>query len=237
METGTTGNYIGDTIWMSIIISNITYNAGDRLEGGTICDKLEVVGMESRRSDASQLSRNLQKTMFDMLLRQDKPKDEILRYIGSEIDRVRKGEFKYDEIGIPKGVNKDLSEYGKMILVNGKFEGERKGVPGNIRAIKYAKQYMGLELSSKPKMLYVSKMPEGYQPTDVLCFDEDNQVPHGTVIDIEKMLEKIVKDKIRNIFDALGWKLSALDPHWKGKAPVQGQQLQLGLESELSVKK
>ena len=100
----------------------------------------------------------------------------------------------------------------------------RAGVPANVRGAKYTRDILGHQLSSKPKMLYISKMPNNYPTTNVICFDEDSQVPPGTEVDIEKMLKKIVKDKLEPIFEALGWKLSELNPFWRGRAPKAGTQ-------------
>ena len=152
-----------------------------------------------------------------MLLQQDKPKEEILRYIGDEIDRIRKGNFTFTEIGIPKGISREPETYGRA-----------SGIPANIRGAIYATKILGHELTSKPKLIYISRMPNDYSPTDVICFDEDSQVPAGVEIDAEKMLEKLVKDKIESIFEALGWKLGELVPYWKGKpSKKEGDQLSL----------
>ena len=181
---------------------------------GQETDTLEITGMEVRRSDSSQFSRKLQEKVFDMLLRQDSSKEEVLRYIGDEIDRIRKGDFTFTEIGIPKGINKSLGEY--------------EHPSSNIRGAIYTQKVLGCELSSKPKLIYVSKMPNSYPKTDVICADEDSQVPPGTEIDIEKMLEKLIKNKLESIFEALGWKLSELNPWWLGKPNrKEGDQLAL----------
>ena len=195
---------------------------------GKSANKLDVRGFEIRRSDAAQFSRKLQETVFDMLLRQDKSKDEVTRYIGSEIDRIRKGNFKFTELGIPKGMSKDLYSYGKN--KNGNYK--EKGISANIRGARYTLEQLGHELSSKPKLVYVSRLPNGYEPTDVICFDEDDQIPPGTEIDIEKMLQKLVKDKLQPIFESLGWKMNELVYHWKGKTPKGGEQLKFLLKND-----
>ncbi len=203
-------------------------------QGGQKIDVITITGFETRRSDASQFSRTLQHHVFDMLLKQDKSKDEVLRYIGDEIERIRQGKFTFDEIGIPKGMSREPEDYGKLVIEKGiALEDERghalrTGVPANIRGAKYAQNILGIQISSKPKMLYIKRMPEKYPQTDVLCFDEDIQVPPGTEIDIEKMLIKLVKDKVDSIFDALGWSLVALEPFWRGKPKNKaGEQMTL----------
>ena len=179
---------------------------------GREIDELEIVGMEVRRSDAAQFSRTLQKTVLSMLLREDKDKQSIMLYIGEQIQKLRKGEVTLLELGIPKGINKELHEY------------EHPG--SNVRGTIYARDVLGIELSSKPKLLYIKSMPKGYPDTDVLCFDEESQLPPGVIIDIETMLIKTVKSKIKGIFEALGWKLSEVDPFWKGNR-ILGNQISM----------
>jgi len=196
-------------------------------EDGKPADKLQVIGFEVRRSDSSQFSRHLQEAIFDMVLRHDKEKEEVCRYIGSEIDRIRTGKFTFEEIGIPKGINKELTEYGK------ESDSGKKAVPANVRGAIYSRDVLKCDLSNKPKMIYISKIGQDFpmeyegKPVSAVVFDNNNQIPPGTQIDIEKTLEKLVKDKVDSIFEALGWSLQELDVHWKGKAPKKGTQLDI----------
>jgi len=197
---------------------------------GKVADKLDIWGFEVRRSDAAQFSRNMQKRVFDMLLREDSTKEEVLRFVGDEIDRLRKGNCKFTEIGIPKGMTRDLADYGKGPPDKNLPDWKQKGISSNIRGARYAKTELGLELTSKPKLVYISKMSNGHEPIDVLCFDDDSQVPAGTQIDIDLTLEKLVKDKLDGIFEALGWKMSDLVPWWKGKpGKSSGDQMKLDM--------
>jgi len=222
------------------------YGKSKKRYAGVICykdgkpmNKLETWGLETRRSDASQLTRRLMETVLDMILRQDKTKDDVLRYIGDEIDRIRKGNYSFSELGIPKGITKDFHEYGGLITLDDEGHVKSKsGVPVNIRGAIYATEVLGHELSSKPKMLYILDLPEGLpkyykfgagpdtveKKIDSICFDDDSQVPPGTVVNVELMLQKTVRDKLESIFDAIGWKMSSLNPFWRGKAPKQGAQ-------------
>jgi len=222
------------------------YGKSKKRYAGSVCykdgnevDKLEIWGLETKRSDASQFTRKLMEVVLDMLLRQDKTKDEVMRYIGDEIDRLRKGDYNFTEIGIPKGITKELHEYGGKLTLDDKGKVKsRSGIPVNIRGAIYATKVLGHELSSKPKMIYILDLPEGLPKThkfhdgtekkiDSLCFDDDSQVPPGTIVDVEKMLIKTVRDKLEPIFEALDWKMSALNPWWRGKAPKAGIQEKL----------
>ena len=196
------------------------------LKEGKQVDKIETMGFETRRSDAAQFSKTLMERIFQMLLREDKSKDEVLRYVGDEIDRIRKGDFKFSEMGIPRGLTRDPMNYFRKGFNPDLPAYRQPGLSANIRGVLYATKELGLDISSKPKMIYVSQMPNGYEPIDVLCFDEDGQVPPGTVIDTEKMLTKLVRAKLEPIFDALDWNLSELVYHWH-RGPKKGEQLNL----------
>jgi len=194
---------------------------------GKPIDILDIWGFETRRSDASELTRRLLTNIFDMVLRQDKSKTEVMRYIGEEIHTIRSGKFHLNDIGIPKGISKEPTEYCKGDFDTTKPVWEQKGLPANIRGALYTTQSLGYELSNKPKLIYVSKMPEGFEPIDVICFDDESQVPAGMEIDVEKMLDRTIRSKISPIFNGLKWRMDELVPWWRGKAPDEGKQERL----------
>ncbi len=191
---------------------------------GRITNSIDSIGFEVRRSDSSKMTRNMQSRIFEMILKENKTKEEVIRYIGEIIDKIRKGDYKLSEIGIPKGISKDLADYGNKMLIddNGVIK-HTSSVPINVRAARYAEQILKLNLSSKPKMIYISSLPEGLpkvfegKPVEALCFDDEYQIPAGVVVDTELMLEKLIKNKLEAIFDALGWSMRELDVHWIGK--------------------
>jgi hypothetical protein len=50
------------------------------------------------------------------------------------------------------------------------------------------------------------------------------------VLDIEKMLDRMIKSKIEGIYDALGWSMTGICWYWKRKKPKKGSgQLSLGI--------
>ena len=194
---------------------------------GKPIDILDIWGFETRRSDSSELTRRLLTTVFDMVLRQDKSKVDVMRYIGEEINVLRSGRFHLNDIGIPKGISKEPEEYHKGEFDTTKPAWEQKGLPANIRGTLYTTISLGYELSSKPKLVYVSKMPEGFAPIDVICFDDESQIPAGIEIDVEKMLDRTIRSKISPIFSGLGWRMDELVPWWRGKPVKEGIQERL----------
>ena len=172
-----------------------------------VVDELEVVGMEVKRSDSSRFSRALQKGVLDMILRHDKGERDVCEYIRGEMQRIAAGKYEYSEIGIPKGMTKDISEY--------------KTKPVNIKAVLYSMNELGMELSSKPKMLYVTVVP-GHKATGIMAFDEEWQVPEGTKVNVGMMMEKGVRDKLDGIFVSLGWDMGMVKEKWRQKGMLQG---------------
>lgn len=170
-----------------------------------VCDELEIVGLEVKRSDSSRFSRNLQKTLLDMVLRRDKTEDEVCQYVRGEIERLEAGDFEFSEIGIPKGINKQPDEY--------------KHPPINVRAYEWTEKNLGLSLSTKPKMLYVAEVPGFHSAHKIgaISFDEDWQVPDGTKINVSLTLEKTILSKLDGIFDSLDWDLGKIKPRWRQK--------------------
>jgi hypothetical protein len=104
-------------------------------------------------------------------------------------------------------MTKDISEY--------------KTKPVNIKAVLYSMNELGMELSSKPKMLYVTMIP-GHKATGIMAFDEEWQVPEGTKVNVGMMMEKGVRDKLDGIFVSLGWDMGMVKEKWRQKGMLQG---------------
>ncbi|MHA1471409.1 MAG: hypothetical protein ACTSSP_12765, partial [Candidatus Asgardarchaeia archaeon] len=56
---------------------------------------------------------------------------------------------------------------------------------------------------SKPKWVYIKKVADGYPDTPVLSFDED--IPKGFLPDYDKIIEKMFKAKLEELFKAVGF--------------------------------
>ena len=64
-------------------------------------------------------------------------------------------------------------------------------------------------LGEKFLLLYVIRIP-GKPDTDVIAVRKNGDVPDGTVIDYNKHRDEATRDKMRAIFDGLGWSLLEL---------------------------
>jgi len=164
---------------------------------GKWVDDIDIVGFEFRRSDFPKLTKRVQKDVITMII-----KGESLETVGSYLREVLRkfysGEFSLDEIGIPGGIGKDLDDY--------------ENDDAHVRGALYANRYLGKNFGkgSKPKRVYIKRVPEGFEPTDVICFEDPEDVPPGFEIDLDKMAEKILKQPIDRILRGIGWSWSEM---------------------------
>ncbi|OPX65991.1 MAG: DNA polymerase [Methanoregulaceae archaeon PtaB.Bin009] len=167
-------------------------------EGATV-DEIDIVGFEIRRSDYPQVTKVVQRRVMELILRGE-GYDEVKKFLGEVIRDFRAGKYTLDEIGIPGGIGKDLSDY--------------QTDDAHVRGAKYANQHLGMEFAkgSKPKRVYIKNVTSKYQKTDVLCFEYGDQVPPEFQVDWEMMMEKTVKQPISRIIEALGWEWADIDP-------------------------
>ena len=149
---------------------------------------LEIMGFESKRSDSSRLSRDVQRKVIRMLL-EGKNIDELSSYIRGILSNLEKGMFDYEYIGIPRGLSKNLNNY--------KVDNPHR------RGAFYSNKYLGASfgLGDKPKLIYISSTST-YPKTDVIAFQYNEDIPKDFVMDINLMKEKIIFQKIEHILDS-----------------------------------
>ncbi|HJJ28198.1 MAG TPA: DNA-directed DNA polymerase [Methanocorpusculum sp.] len=169
---------------------------------GQEVDKIDIAGMEMKRSDSPQLTRELQEKVFEMILK-GRGYEDVKEFLPGVLKKYRAGGYSYVECGIPSGINKNLQDYANL--------------DAHGRGAMYANEHFKTKFNkgSKPKRLYVKRslMPDEYPNTDVICFEYPEQIPDGVFeIDWETMLEKTIRAPLERIFDALGWCWDDFDP-------------------------
>lgn len=154
-------------------------------EEGNNCDKLHIVGFESRRSDTCEVGRGFLKEVYRMISYECSQED-IMKYI-EEFKVKIKTEFTPEQIGLPISITKQLSEYGNQI---------------HVKAARLAnkKENAGIRRGDKIKYLYI------IGPDRVHAFKSNSYMSDGYQIDYEKMTKRIVDMKVGPLFDSLGWK-------------------------------
>ncbi len=167
---------------------------------GKDVNETDMMGFEAKRSDSPLITRHVMVEMMNKILNGADLK-EIKHYLGDIIKKYRSGAYPLDEIGIPGGIGKELSDYGTD--------------DAQVRGAKYANKHLGMHFrkGSKPKRLYIKAVTGSkYPKTDVICFEYGDEVPKEFTVDLELMLEKTLKQPISRILEPIGWSWTDVDP-------------------------
>lgn len=164
---------------------------------GKEADNINIVGFEVVRSDASNISRQTQKRVFEMLLKGEHKKDEVIDYVRSIVKDIKNDKYDYETIGFPTPLKKPLSDYKTNTPV--------------VRGVIYSNRFLKLDIRPGEKffLLYVQNIPN-CPTTDVIAFRDNEDVPTGVVLNYQKHIEEATKDKMKSIFDGLGWSILEL---------------------------
>ncbi len=163
-------------------------------EGGKPCDYIYIVGFEHVRRDASEVTRKLQKKVFDLLLKGDV--NEVIGHIRNTIKDMKGGKYSLNQITIPKTLNKNLEDYGK---------GKGGGIPDYVKGTLYSNKYFGTDIrgGDMVRMLYVNRIP-GYPRTNVVCFLDEDELPVRPEVDMQRMVSRTIRMKIEKIIELAG---------------------------------
>ena len=169
-------------------------------EDGKDCNYLKIVGFEYVRRDSPPLTKEIQKKVFGLVF--SGKKDEVAEYLKDRIADIRARHknrlLGLDEIAIPVTLNQSLSSYGGKNI-----RGSSKGTPDYARGAIYSNEWLGTEIrgGDQVKMLYLKRI-KGLPQTDVVCYL--NTPPANIDIDLDRMLDRIVKQKIEDVIDVIG---------------------------------
>ncbi|MHC1595773.1 MAG: DNA-directed DNA polymerase [Candidatus Syntropharchaeales archaeon] len=164
---------------------------------GKFTDQLDITGFEFKRSDFPKITKDVQREVINRII-DGEEFGEIGEFLRGVIAKFERGELLFDDIGIPGGIQKRLDSY--------------ETDDAHIRGARYANLHLGTNFGKggKPKRIYISRVPEGYPKTDVICFEYADQIPDGFVPDWNMMLEKTIKNPIERILEAMGWSWSEI---------------------------
>jgi DNA polymerase elongation subunit (family B) len=152
--------------------------------------EIEIKGFAVKRGDRSHFSRNMQKHVFEMIF-EEKSKDEILEYVYEEIRNFKNKKYDWETIGIPKAITQDIEDY--------------KTDNPYIRGTKWSqKNIIGFTSSPKPYLLYLNKTSK--YDTDVICFENNSQVPDDIEINWKRMAECDILNILKNVCSMVGIK-------------------------------
>lgn len=166
---------------------------------GVETKKIDITGFETKRSDTAKICRIAQEKLLEMIV-MGNTKGEIKTYLSDIMRKYYKHEYPISDIAVPGGISKSLSKYARP--------------DAHIRGAIYSNRSLGtyFKAGDKPKRIYIKRMPKGYPQTDVLCFESEDQIPKGCVIDIDKMILKAFTGPIKRITDVLGLNWYEVNP-------------------------
>ena len=154
--------------------------AGARSDG-----TLYIRGLEPRRSDTSQVTRDSITKWLEMVLVDDNLSgaNAYLRSIHDDIPNMP-----LNQVGIPKGIKK---------ATNNPW----------VRGRDWSAKSFGYRFrpDRKPILLYVKRVRGNLDPTKEMCITEDiTEIPAGVTIDWKKQREKILKRKFEDLLVSAG---------------------------------
>lgn len=168
----------------------VAWQDGKWLLDKPFSERLVIKGYEVRRSDASFLTRELQKKVLSMILTNKSPK-EIREIIRNAIKSIKDNPG--PDIGIPKGIQKE-------------YEGNQI----QQRAADFSNAHLGYNFGVGDKPFYFYGYVDGLPKTDVFSIDWGDELPKGAVIDIDKMLKRVIENPLTPIIEGIGYSWSEL---------------------------
>ncbi len=152
-------------------------------------DYLHIKGFEYVRRDASVVTKEVQHKLFDLILKEEV--HEVVDYLKSIISKIENGEYSPDELAIPRTLHQNPKDYKK---------------PSNYaRGAIYSNEWFGTNIKREDRirMLYIKKI-KGYPSTDVVSVPTASVLPPETELDIPKIIEKTIKDKVEDLIELIG---------------------------------
>jgi DNA polymerase I len=198
-QAGRKKRYAGNIIWKE----------------GKDVDDIDITGFEYKRSDIAPITKEVQQRVIDLIVTSEgeEYRDDVMEYVHEMIQQFQDGEMSVEEIGIPGGIGKRLSNYDTDTA--------------QVRGAKYANKVLGTNFArgSKPKRLYIDKVhpdffrrmeeEQGLDPhrdeiygefkreQDVICIEFADQLPEEFRIDWNKMLDRTLKGPIERVLEAI----------------------------------
>ncbi|MHA1868716.1 MAG: DNA polymerase domain-containing protein [Candidatus Heimdallarchaeaceae archaeon] len=156
---------------------------------GKLDSGIDVAGFNVRRSDSSNFTKVFQKEVLNKILKGEK-KEDVMKYIYNEINKIQNFEYDFETIGIPTKLNKSVNDYKTNLPV--------------CRGSKWSNQNLGTYFKEGDKFLYI--WCKG--TPDAICFEFNEQLknlPIKKMIDMNKMIKRNILLPLERIFEATGW--------------------------------
>ena len=149
-------------------------------------------------STLAPISRNLERDALNMIC-QGASESEVIDFIRPSSLKIKKGKAELREVTGVTRISKKLEKYEKPTL------GAKAAVYYNKHMAERFNQPNFDEGDSVP-WVYVASSPNWAPPTDIVCYKDISEL-EGFEPDWEKMVDRLVKAKVKPIFKALDWDL------------------------------
>jgi len=156
-------------------------------------DEVYARGFETIRADTPLPIKSLLLEIYKDIL---SFKDErfVVDKLNSRFEAIMKNIVVY-ELASAKYINKEIDEYAVK--------------PQHVRAAEYSNKHLGTNFgkSTKPRIIYVNKVPKGYPKAEVIAVSETLDIKKlGFSIDKKKYKRKLLQDKLKEVFKIMKWR-------------------------------
>lgn len=161
-------------------------------------DEVEISGYESVRSNTPTIAAKFQELIINMIIN-GKTEQQVQDIYKKFKKAYVTGKFKPSDICLNVRVTKDKTEYKA-------FQKGQK-IPQHLRAIDYSRANLNLNwlIGDKVRFVFVKKVKDGLENTDVVGFQQDEDLA-GFTIDYEYMFNKTVVSIMESIISLYGVK-------------------------------
>jgi DNA polymerase elongation subunit (family B) len=149
-------------------------------------------------STLSPVSRTLEKDVLNMLCK-GADENEVVTHVREISLRIKSGDIDIPEVSGVTRIQKDLWEYADSV-----------GVPG-VKGARYYNLHLSDQFThpifkkgDSVKWVYAKSDPQGRHIDDIVAYHETDDLD-GFVLDHDKMVQKLVVEKIKPMFKAMKW--------------------------------
>jgi DNA polymerase I len=154
--------------------------------------KLDVKGMDIKRSSASKYTRGWLSNLIQVVLTGNK--QFVLKMVEAEQEKWNKRKIDYHEMGIPCGISKEFSEYKSNAI--------------HIRAVKWSNEHLGKNFGAgdKPHYFFVN-----HAQTNVIALDRNDKWPEGYELDWKNHYRRCFEMSTEAMLEGINIKLTKID--------------------------
>jgi len=171
--------------------------------------RLEVKGLEYKRSNSPQITKEIQEKILMMLL--EGRREEVHKYLLRIEDEIR--EYPLEKLAIPMKLQRHFEDYAD-------------NYQAALRGMKWCEQELGMhfDLFERFYMVYIKKpyprikLKRGIYKVDRVAFNSKNPLPEylKEKIDYKMVVDKIINKKVKKILEAVGMLVDARQTQIEG---------------------